>query len=179
MQWRQYETKIATRSAQQSESLKKSALLSKQTHEAEPPVQVQPLRLLRQIHSTIKGTHYLLTCSCLVSCFAALHSGLQVTGAVAGYGASPNQSRRGSPQRQQPAPADTSGVPSATRQSLLPCLASYDMSILCCSYQVFLWAMPCRKDERDNILVTVSATACQMDYIAHFLINTKVLSVDG
>lgn len=46
LQWRQYESKIATRSAEQSESLKKSALLSKGAQKADTPSQVQVLRLL-------------------------------------------------------------------------------------------------------------------------------------
>ena len=73
LQWRQYESKIATRSAEQSESLKKSALLSKSAQKADTPTQVLVPTLLSVICTKlyVKPAHCL---SARVPCLAVQQS---------------------------------------------------------------------------------------------------------
>ena len=108
LQWRQYESKIATRSAEQSESLKKSALLSKSAQKADNLPQVLILRLLSIICMICQASTQ-FECLCPTPCCAAIPATVQVKRAVHGHEASPIQSRTTSPQRHPLAPAHTSG----------------------------------------------------------------------
>ena len=109
LQWRQYESKIATRSAEQSESLKKSALLSKSAQKADTPTQVVILRLLSIICICQAKASIRFEFLCPMPCCAAIPAAMQVKRAVHGHVASPIQSRTTSPQRHPLAPAHTSG----------------------------------------------------------------------
>ena len=108
LQWRQYESKIATRSAEQSESLKKSALLSKSAQKADNLPQVLILRLLSIICMICQASTQ-FECLCPTPCCAAIPATVQVKRAVHGHETSPIQSRTTSSERHQLVPADTSG----------------------------------------------------------------------
>lgn len=121
VQWRQYETKIATRSAEQTESLKKSALASQSINRTNSPNKVTLLcsQLL------FNSTKLLQSATCSYTRLS-ISCSLQARAGNAGFDATPMQSRQGSPQRQQLPFADAAGM----HFRLYPCLGQSSVPML-------------------------------------------------
>ena len=118
LQWRQYETQIATRSAEQSECLKKTALLITGPQTTKSPAQVGACNAM-SVCSLPRRLAVYASAHCVPSKLLT-----QVLGGAGSHEASPVHSRNGSPQRQQIAPADTSGQHNACCRSKKCCFAT-------------------------------------------------------